>query len=102
MYYDFRICCRSAIIIDGTHLKGKYNRILFIFPAMDGNDQIFPIAFRVGHLENDQCWTWFLTKLRNVIGCFRDMIVISDQYISIKMWLHPCFQWLHMVFAISI
>ena len=69
MYYDFRICCRSAITIDGTHLKGKYKRILFIFPAMDGNDQIFPIAFKVGHLENDRCWTWFLTEVRNVIGC---------------------------------
>ena len=51
---------------------------------MDGNDQIFPIAFRVGHLENDRCWTWFLTELRNVIGCLRDMIIISDRHISIK------------------
>ena len=43
----FRECCRPAIAIDGTHLKGKYKGILFIAIAMDGNDQIFPIAFRV-------------------------------------------------------
>ena len=54
---DFHECCRPAIAIDVTHLKGKYNRILFIATIMDGNDQIFPIAFGVGHLENDRCWT---------------------------------------------
>ena len=52
---SFCECCRLAIVIDGTHLKGKYKGILFIATAMDGNDQIFPIAFRVGHLENDRC-----------------------------------------------
>ena len=66
--FDFRECCRPTIAIDGTHLKGKYKGILFIATAMDGNDKIFPIAFGVGHLENDRCWTWFLTELRNVIG----------------------------------
>ena len=40
---------------DGTHLKGKYNGILFITIAMDGSDQIFPIAFGVGDIENDLC-----------------------------------------------
>ena len=55
--FDFHECCRPAIVIDGTHLKGKYKRILFIATAMDGNDKIFLIAFGVGHLENDQYWT---------------------------------------------
>ena len=76
--FDFRECCRPAIVIDGTRLKRKYKGILFIATTMDGNDQIFPIAFRVGHLENDRCWTRFLTELHNVIGYPRDMIIISD------------------------
>ena len=82
--FNFRACCRLAIAIDGTHLKGKYKGILFIATTMDDNDKIFSIAFRVGHLENDRCWTWFLTELRNVIGCPRDMIIILDRHISIK------------------
>ena len=32
--FDFRECCRPAIAIDGTHLKGKYKGILFIATAM--------------------------------------------------------------------
>ena len=31
----FHECCRPAIVIDGTHLKGKYKGILFIATAMD-------------------------------------------------------------------
>ena len=49
----FRSCCRAAIVIDGTHLKGKYKGILFIVIVMDGNDKIFSIAFGVGDIEND-------------------------------------------------
>ena len=55
--FDFRTYCRLAIVIDGTHLKGKYKGILFIATTMDGNGQIFSIAFGVRHLENDRCWT---------------------------------------------
>ena len=54
---DFHECCRPAIAIDRTHLKGKYKGILFIATVMDGNDQIFSITFGVEHLENDRCWT---------------------------------------------
>ena len=52
--FGFRECCSPAITIDGTHLKEKYKEILFIATAMDGNDQIFPIAFGVGHFKNDR------------------------------------------------
>ena len=53
--FDFCECCRPAIAIDGTHLKGKYKGILLFATAMDVNDHIFSIEFRVRHLENDQC-----------------------------------------------
>ena len=43
--------CRLAIAINGIHFKGKYTGVLFA--AIDGNEQIFPIAFGVGDLEND-------------------------------------------------
>ena len=45
--FGFRECVRPAIVIDGTHLKEKYKGILFIATTMDGNDQIFLIAFGV-------------------------------------------------------
>ena len=44
---------RKVIVVDGTHLKGKYDGCLLTASAQDGNYQIFPIAFAVVDGEND-------------------------------------------------
>lgn len=58
---------RKVVIIDGTHLKGKYSGCLLTASAQDGNSQIFPIAFGIVDSENDEAWTWFFTKLQGGI-----------------------------------
>ena len=40
--------CKPVVAIDGTHLKGKYKGVFYVASIMDGNEQIFPIAFGVG------------------------------------------------------
>ncbi|XP_013607536.1 PREDICTED: uncharacterized protein LOC106314149 [Brassica oleracea var. oleracea] len=42
--FDF---VRKVVIIDGTHLKGKFAGCLLTASAQDGNYQIFPIAFGI-------------------------------------------------------
>nr|XP_029147415.1 uncharacterized protein LOC114925060 [Arachis hypogaea] len=37
--------CKPLISIDGTHLYGKYGRMLLIAIAQDGNSNILPVAF---------------------------------------------------------
>lgn len=73
---------RPIIVVDGTFFKGK---ILwhFVCYCMDKNNQIFPLAFRVGDSKNDALWTWFLTKLRGAIGEIDDLVPISDRHDSI-------------------
>lgn len=44
---------RKVIVVDGTHLKGKYNGCLLSASAQDANYQIFPIAFAIVDGEND-------------------------------------------------
>ena len=66
--FGFKACCRSVIVIDETHPKGKYNSIIFVATTIDGNKQIFPLAYGFGDEENDRSWTWFLEQLDNVIG----------------------------------
>ena len=51
---SFKKCCRPLIVIDGTHLKGKFHGVLFVAAANDGNEQIYPIAFGVGNKKNDR------------------------------------------------
>ena len=36
---------RKVIIIDGTHLRGRYEGCLIAASTQDANFQVFPIAF---------------------------------------------------------
>ena len=49
----FRTLIRHVVAIDGTFLKAKYLRTLFIAACKDGNNQIYPLAFETGDSEND-------------------------------------------------
>ncbi|EOY16581.1 Uncharacterized protein TCM_035390 [Theobroma cacao] len=57
------------VVIDATHLKGRFKGILFVAVCKDENEQIYPIAFGIGHVEDEESWSWFLTQLRCAIGC---------------------------------
>ncbi|CAN6691398.1 unnamed protein product [Malus baccata var. baccata] len=78
-------CCsmRPVVVVDRTFLKGKYLGTLFVAVCHDGQNQIYPLAFGVGDSENDASWTWFLTKLRSVIGEVTDLVFVSDRHGSI-------------------
>ncbi|KAK2662345.1 hypothetical protein Ddye_000919 [Dipteronia dyeriana] len=45
---------RPAIAIEATFFKGPYAEVLFVAVCMDGNDQIFPLAFGVGDSETNE------------------------------------------------
>ncbi|KAL8472316.1 hypothetical protein ACS0TY_029508 [Phlomoides rotata] len=74
---------RPVIVIDGTHLKGKYCGIVFVAVTQDGNGQIFPLATGVGDVECNELWTWFLRCLREAYGCPNQLLFVSDQHASI-------------------
>ena len=80
----FQSHIRKVVAIDGTFMKGKYYDTLFVAVCLDGNNQIYPLAFGVGDSENDGSWSWFLMKLRDAIGCVDDLVFISDRHKSIE------------------
>ena len=45
------------------HFKEKYLGTLFVAACKDGNNQIYPLCFRIGDFENDASWEWFLKKI---------------------------------------
>ena len=49
----FRTSIRHVVAVDGTFLKAKYLRTLFIASCKDGNNQIYPLAFGIGDSENN-------------------------------------------------
>ncbi|KAK3225120.1 hypothetical protein Dsin_004982 [Dipteronia sinensis] len=82
--HGFRSSIRPVIAIDGTHLKGRFHGILFVAACSDGNEQVYPLAFGIGHKENRESWTWFLRRFRKCIDCPTDCMFISDQHKGIK------------------
>ena len=59
--------CRPLLGLDGTHLKSKYKGILLAATVTDANGQLFPLAYAIVSIENDDNWLWFLRLLREVV-----------------------------------
>ncbi|XP_035836094.1 uncharacterized protein LOC110888959 [Helianthus annuus] len=76
---------RPVVIIDAAHLKGEFKGTLFLAVGMDGNNQILPISYGIGKSEDGECWTWFLSKLKECIGEIPEMAIISDRANSIHL-----------------
>lgn len=74
---------RKVIIIDGTHLKGKFAGCLLTASAQDGNYQIFPIAFGIVDSENEASWTWFFNHLTAIVPDAEDLVFVSDRHTAI-------------------
>lgn len=47
---------------------------------MDGNNQIYLIAFDVGKKEDHAVWCSFLTKFKNCIGEVAELAIMSYQH----------------------
>ncbi|XP_013674186.2 uncharacterized protein LOC106378628 [Brassica napus] len=58
---------RKVIVLDGTFLKSKYKGVLLVATALDGNSNLYPIAFGVVDSENNRSWEWN-TSLAKVLA----------------------------------
>ncbi|KAL0301775.1 UNVERIFIED_CONTAM: hypothetical protein Sradi_6454300 [Sesamum radiatum] len=76
----WKVLCKHSTE-DVTHLYTKYKYKLLIAAAMDGNQQVLPLAFAVVDEETYPSWKWFLQQLsRHVIRGRRGMCLISDRH----------------------
>ncbi|XP_013739426.1 uncharacterized protein LOC106442270 [Brassica napus] len=64
---------RRVIVVDGTFLKNKYRGVLLVATAVDGNSNLYPIAFGVVDSDNDDSWGWFFRQLKVVIADCQDL-----------------------------
>ncbi|XP_013660420.1 uncharacterized protein LOC106365541 [Brassica napus] len=74
---------RKVVVVDGTHLRGKYAGCLLTASTQDGNYQIFPLAIAIVDGENDLSWEWFFTKLKSFVPNNEDVVFVSDRHSSI-------------------
>ena len=74
---------RKVIVIDGTHVRGRYGGCLIVASAQDANFKVFPIAFGIVNIENDDAWTWFMERLTDAIPDDPDLVFVLDRHSSI-------------------
>ncbi|CAI9260760.1 unnamed protein product [Lactuca saligna] len=74
--------CRKVIDLDGCFLKGKVKGELIAAIGRDGNNQIYPIAWVVVNVENNDNWKWFIELLQSDIETVEGnrVTLISDQH----------------------
>ncbi|XP_013650732.1 uncharacterized protein LOC106355303 [Brassica napus] len=58
--------------------------VLLVATAVDGNSNLYPIAFGVVDSENDDSWGWFFRQLKVVIADCQDLAFVSNRNASIS------------------
>ncbi|XP_059631698.1 uncharacterized protein LOC132274437 [Cornus florida] len=79
MKNGFKEGCRPLIGVDECFLKGPYGGHILSAISIDGNNQMFPVAFAVVESETRDSWSWFMTELMDAVGPYEDITFISDR-----------------------
>lgn len=59
--------CLPIVSIGGIQLKSKYLGTLLSATSFDADGGLFPIAFGVIDVENDESWMWFLSEFHKAL-----------------------------------
>ncbi|XP_010532980.1 PREDICTED: uncharacterized protein LOC104808850 [Tarenaya hassleriana] len=64
----WKTCCRPIIGLDGCFLKWKLKGELLAAIGRDGDNRVYPIAWAIVRVENNDTWGWFVSKLKADLG----------------------------------
>ncbi|KAI5661258.1 hypothetical protein M9H77_20581 [Catharanthus roseus] len=65
--YGFVNGCLPIVGLGGIQLKNKYLGTLLSATSFDADGGLFPLAFGVVDVENDENWMWFLLELHKAL-----------------------------------
>nr|GEU94452.1 transposase, MuDR, MULE transposase domain protein [Tanacetum cinerariifolium] len=67
--------------------RGLYKGTNLVVVAIDGNNQIVPIAFGICKGETGPCWSWWMSVLKECIDDNLNLVFISDSHVAIALAL---------------
>ncbi|CAN6846108.1 unnamed protein product, partial [Brassica oleracea] len=74
---------RKVLVVDGTHMFGKFKGVLLSASGQDADCRVFPIAFAVVDSENSDSWKWFFERLSTILEDSCELTIISDRCAAI-------------------
>ena len=51
---------------------------------MDGNNQIYPLAFGICDGENEAAYIWFFTRFKETFGETENLVFVTDRHKAIE------------------
>ncbi|XP_016555287.2 uncharacterized protein LOC107854797 [Capsicum annuum] len=92
---------RKVIVVDDTHLYGKYEGVLLSAVAQDTENYIYPISFCIFDKDNDASWTFFFENLKSIMVDGPDLCFISDRHNNIANGIAKAYNHAHHGYCIS-
>ncbi|WOL01873.1 hypothetical protein Cni_G10592 [Canna indica] len=82
--YGFEHGCRPLLFLDAFSLKVNRQWKYLAATAVDGENDIYPVAFSVVDTENNDNWHWFLVQLKSAFTLSRAITFISSGQIGLE------------------
>lgn len=90
--YGFQNGCRPLIFLDAVSPNSKYQSELITATALDGDDGVFPVAFAVVDVLNEDNWHWFLMELKSAISPCQSITFVADRQRGLRQSIFLLFE----------
>jgi len=71
--------CRPLLFLDGISLKSVKQWKLLAATGVDGENDVFPVAFAVVENETEENWHWFLLQLKSALPMSQPITFVSKR-----------------------
>ncbi|XP_039125133.1 uncharacterized protein LOC120261340 [Dioscorea cayenensis subsp. rotundata] len=90
--HGFKHGCRPLLFLDRIPLKANNQWKLLVAAAVDGNDEILPVAFGLVEAETCASWQWFLEQLKCALDSCGNLTIISSRKMGLDESVPQVFQ----------
>ncbi|MQM09458.1 hypothetical protein Taro_042330 [Colocasia esculenta] len=83
--YGFEVGCRPMLFLDETHIKQhRVQGVILAVSALNGNNELFTVAYFIADSETYDNWVWFLQNLKNALLSDRRIAFLLDRGRGLK------------------